>query len=142
MNIHLVEPLNNFTKLQDNVWESGCWKVDEGKAKQLVGGGIYFHKTRSEPSFYGGTILGYRVERDGEDQGRIIFKLEHSKSHRNVSTDKSGWSRDIKITGMNPKESFGNRFRSKLRGVIPSAARDCSTYQSQCASLSELEFHE
>jgi hypothetical protein len=33
------------------------------------------------------------------------------------------------ITGMNPKASFGNRFRSKLRGIKPSAARDCSTYQ-------------
>jgi len=38
-----------------------------------------------------------------------------------------------KITGMNPKASFGNRFRSKLRGIIPSAARDCSTYQFRCA---------
>jgi len=37
------------------------------------------------------------------------------------------------ITGMNPKASFGNRFRSKLRGIIPSAARDCSTYQFRCA---------
>jgi len=33
------------------------------------------------------------------------------------------------ITGMNPKASFGKRFRSKLRGIIPSAARDYSTYQ-------------
>ena len=31
------------------------------------------------------------------------------------------------ITGMNPKASFGNRFRSKLRCIKPSAARDCST---------------
>ena len=29
---------------------------------------------------------------------------------------------------MNPKASFGNRFRSKLRFIKPSAARDCSTY--------------
>jgi hypothetical protein len=48
----------------------------------------------------------------------------------------------FKITGMNPKASFGNRFRSKLRGVIPSALRDCSTYQFRCASLSELEFQQ
>jgi hypothetical protein len=31
--------------------------------------------------------------------------------------------------------------RSKLRGIIPSALRDCSTYQFRCATLSELEFH-
>jgi len=29
-----------------------------------------------------------------------------------------------KITGMNPNASFGNRFRSKLRGIKPSASRD------------------
>ena len=43
---------------------------------------------------------------------------------------------------MNTKARFGNRFRSKLPGIIPSASRDCSTYQFRCASLSELEFHE
>ena len=47
-----------------------------------------------------------------------------------------------KITGMNPKASFGNRFRSKLRGIKPSAVRDCSTYQFRYASLSELEFQQ
>jgi hypothetical protein len=46
------------------------------------------------------------------------------------------------ITGMNAKASFGNRFRSKLRGIKPSAARDCSTYQFRYASLSELEFQQ
>jgi len=97
MNIHLVEPLNNFVKLNDNVWESGCWAVDEDKAKKLVGGEIYFHKKRQEPSFYGGTILGYRVEQDGEYQGKIIFQLQHVQSCRNVSTGKTGWKKDVKI---------------------------------------------
>jgi hypothetical protein len=97
MNIHLVEPLNHFVKLKDNVWESGSWRLDEDKAKKLVGGEIYFHKKRQEPSFYGGTILGYRVNPDGEYQGNIIFKLQHSQSCRNVSTGKSGWTKDVKI---------------------------------------------
>jgi hypothetical protein len=97
VNIHLVEPLNHFVKLQDNVWESGWWKLDEDKAKKLVGGEIYFHKKRQEPSFYGGSILGYRVNEDGEYQGKIIFKLEHRQSCRNIRTDKSGWKKDVKI---------------------------------------------
>jgi len=49
---------------------------------------------------------------------------------------------------MNHKASFGNRFRSKLLDIIPSAVWDCSTYQFryvaddlQVATLSELEFH-
>ena len=95
--IHLLEPLNHFVKLQDNVWESGWWKLDEEKAKKLVGGEIYFHKKRQEPSFYGGTILGYRINQDGEYQGKIIFKLQHRPSCRNVRTDKSGWKKDVKI---------------------------------------------
>ncbi len=32
-------------------------------------------------------------------------------------------------------------FCSKLPGLMPSALRDCSTFQFRCASLSELEFH-
>lgn len=97
MNIHLVEPLNHFVKLKENVWESGMWGLDDSQAKKLVGGKIYFHKKRQEPSFYGGTILGYRVQQDGESQGKIVFQLQHSQSCRNVCTDKSGWSKDMKI---------------------------------------------
>ena len=41
---------------------------------------------------------------------------------------------DNDITGMKPQ--------SKLRSIIPSALRDCSTYQFRCASLSELEFQQ
>jgi len=46
------------------------------------------------------------------------------------------------ITGMNSKSSFVNRFQSSLRGIIPSASRDGSTYQFRYTALSELEFHE
>ena len=98
MNIHLVEPLNNFVKVQDNVWESGSWQLDEDQAQKLVGGEIYFHKKRQEPSFYGGTILGYRVHQEGECQGKIVFKLQYNLSCRNVSTGRSGWNKVIKIT--------------------------------------------
>ena len=30
----------------------------------------------------------------------------------------------------------------RITGIKPSAARDCSTYQFRCASLSELEFQQ
>ena len=45
------------------------------------------------------------------------------------------------ITGMNSKASFGNRFRSKLRGIIPSAARDNSTNASNFTSFVFSESH-
>jgi hypothetical protein len=98
MNIHLIQAANNFVKLPDNAWESGPWQLNEIQAEKLAGGEIYFHKKRTEPSFYGGTILGYRVDQDGESQGGIIFKLQYSPSCRNVSTDKTGWSKGAKIT--------------------------------------------
>lgn len=99
MNIHLIEKLNNFVRLQDNIWESGWWSLDESKAKKLVGGEIYFHKQQQEPSFYGGTILEYRIEHHGQYEGKVVFKIQYSEACRNVRTDKQGWSRRMKIVG-------------------------------------------
>ena len=42
---------------------------------------------------------------------------------------------------MNPKSSFKNRFRSKLRGIKPSAARDNSTCKLQCTVFLKLGSH-
>ncbi len=97
MNIHLLENMSNFVKLDDNDWESGWWNLDEGVVKKLVGGEIYFHKTRSTPSYYGGIITGYRIEQEGQYQGMIVFTLKHNLSCRNVKTGIRGWSRKIKI---------------------------------------------
>lgn len=97
MKIHLIENANNFNKLREKIWECGWWKVDEGEARKLIGGHIYFHKKRAEPSFYGGTIRGYRVEPDAPNQGRIIFEFEYQSGCRGVKTDKLGWSVTKKI---------------------------------------------
>ena len=43
--------------------------------------------------------------------------------------------------GYEPKSKLWKLCRSKLRGIIPSAARDCSTYQSRSAAHTESEFH-
>ena len=42
---------------------------------------------------------------------------------------------------MNPKASFGNRFRSKLRGIIPLLMRDNSANKLLFASLLKFESH-
>lgn len=97
MKIHIIDNTNNFSKLRDNVWECGFWKLQEDKAKKLVGGHIYFHKTRLEPSFFGGTILGYRIQDAGPEQGRIIFEFQYSSAHREIRTDRIGWSVGMKI---------------------------------------------
>jgi hypothetical protein len=97
MQIHLIEKADNFIKLREKIWECGSWKLDEDKAKKLVGGHIYFHKKRTEPSFYGGSILGYRVKPDEPNLGNIIFEFEYSSSCRGIKTDKLGWSIEKKI---------------------------------------------
>jgi hypothetical protein len=97
MDIHIIEPLNNFVKLPDDKWESGWWSIDESKAKELVGGEIYFHKKQLEPSFFGGSITGYRIDQDTKNQGKIIFTLQYNEASRNVRTDKLGWSKKMKI---------------------------------------------
>ncbi|MBN2284150.1 MAG: hypothetical protein JXO48_09695 [Deltaproteobacteria bacterium] len=98
MEIHLIEAMRNFTKLPDDLWENGYWKLNEEKARELVGSKIYFHRKRTERSFYGGIIKGYRVEKEGDNQGEIVFKFEYSKTCRNIRTDQSGWSRGMKVT--------------------------------------------
>ena len=98
MEIHLIENVRKFIRLQDDVWESGWWGLNENKARELVGSAIYFHRKRTEPSFYGGIIKGYRVEPDGVHQGRIVFKFLYSHDCRNIKTDKTGWSKEMKVT--------------------------------------------
>jgi len=97
MDIHLVEKLNNFVRLKENLWESGWWVLQESAAAKLVGGKIYFHKEQQERSFYGGNITGYRVVREGKHEGLVVFEFKHDKDCRNVKTDKSGWTKKMKI---------------------------------------------
>lgn len=97
MSIHLIEHVSKFTRMADDVWENGWWKLNKDQAQELVGSEIYFHKKRTERSFYGGIIEGYRVEPDGKHEGLIVFKFKYSKSCRNVRTTQSGWSRDMKV---------------------------------------------
>jgi hypothetical protein len=40
-----------------------------------------------------------------------------------------------------PQSKLWKLYRSKPRGIIPSAARDCSTYQFRNDVHTELEFH-
>ena len=99
MNIHVIEKLNNFVKLPDDKWESGGWNIDERKAQKLVGGVIYFHKKRFEPSFFGGSIVDCRVDQSPQYQGKVIFTFQFKANCRNVNTDNHGWSKRMKIIG-------------------------------------------
>lgn len=97
--IHLIEKLKNFCCLDKatNLWESPCWAVSEKQADALVGGQIFFHKHQIEPSYYGGTITGYRVGTEGDCEGRIIFQFIATAAGKGVKTRKEGWGMEKKI---------------------------------------------
>jgi len=97
MQIHLIENADNFTKLRDKVWESGWWVLTEDEAKKLVGGQIYFHRKKSEPSFYGGSIRSFRIKQEDPHRGSIIFEFEYREACRGIKADKCGWSLEKKI---------------------------------------------
>ena len=70
------------------VYTSGSWDITETEAKRLVGGSIYFHETKAEPSYFGGTVVGYDViDTENAHSKRIVFKLESRQDCRNVAWD-------------------------------------------------------
>jgi hypothetical protein len=97
MQIHLIENADNFIKLRDKVWESGWWGLTEDEAKKLIGGHIYFHRKKSEPSFYGGSIRSFRIKQEEPHLGTIIFEFEYREACRGIKADKLGWSQERKI---------------------------------------------
>jgi hypothetical protein len=95
--IHLIEKDCRIEKISDQVWESGFWSIPEAKAKQLLGGSILFHKKKSEPSFFGGLILNYRIQDMGQFRGRVIFTFEYQADHRGFVAEREGWGQEKKV---------------------------------------------
>ena len=97
--IHLIEDLGNMKMLNkaNFEWESGWWAVAPETAEKLIGGHIYFHKKQAEPSFFGGLILGYRIETTGEWVGRVIFRFKTGLEFKGIKAGSSGWGMEKKI---------------------------------------------
>ncbi len=58
------------------VFESGFWDLSADDAKRLVGGSLFLHETKSRPSYFGGTVLSWRVTEANEPYpGRIVFEV-------------------------------------------------------------------
>lgn len=47
----------NPIDVKTNRYMSCCWDFDIEEMKQLIGGMIYFHKTKTEKSYLGGKVL-------------------------------------------------------------------------------------
>jgi hypothetical protein len=99
MNIHLIEKQRRFEMIdsKNETYESGFWAIQEETAKKAIKGNIYFHKKKQEPSFFGGEILDYRVQNEGEFSGRIVFTFRAMIDHKNVKTGSTGWGMEKKI---------------------------------------------
>ncbi len=125
MNIHIVEVKNRFVKLKSDDYEYRSPQLDKINAEKLVGGDIYFHKTRSEPSFYGGRIIDYRLEIDEAQRGMIVFILRYNERCRNVKTDNKGWSKSMKITDEERKpmaQDLLDHWVNLIKSIFPAHA--------------------
>lgn len=97
--IHLIEKrgLIRLLDLAADEYESGFWALGAEKAQSLVGGDVYFHSARANPSFFGGRVLGFRIQADGEFAGRVVLRLRSEMDHQGVRTGSTGWSVEKKI---------------------------------------------
>jgi hypothetical protein len=91
--IHLLarrndQPPGSFFQVRDGVHFTGWWALSEDAARRLVGGSVFLHQTKATPSWYGGTILGYRVGQEGpRGENRIGFEFQFAQVARNVAWD-------------------------------------------------------
>ncbi len=88
-----------ISKVKDemNTYMSCCWDFDLIEAKELIGGMIYFHETKSEKSKLGGRVLDIqpikmdedsqyhqtKLDDAGKRQQRVMFKFETTPEGRN-----------------------------------------------------------
>lgn len=100
--IHLIEKGGYFKKINDREYESGWWAIPEEAANGLIGGLIFFHEGKKLPSFFGGTVLGFRVETEGEHKDRIVFRLESSSDCKGVKADPERWALKRKLAKVKP----------------------------------------
>ena len=100
--MHFIAKLGHDSKVVGTgEWESSWWAVSEARAQRLVdeAGSIYLHSARSEPSHWGGTVIGYRVQQGGETDGRTVFRFRPSLQHKGVRTDGNGRGQEKKFVG-------------------------------------------
>ncbi len=86
----------NLQVVKMPVFESGIWDtvtIPEEDAKRLVGGILMLHETKSKPSYFGGTVTGYRRARRDDDRSRSegwIFTLTSTLEAKGQPWSKRG----------------------------------------------------
>jgi hypothetical protein len=97
--IHFIERDGRFERVpkSPDEWESGYWKLTAAAAASFIGGDVYFHSAQKDPSHFGGTILGTRVQADGAFAGRTVLRFKYTKHHRGVRAGAGGWGLQKKV---------------------------------------------
>ena len=75
MQIHLIETANNFTKLREKIWECGWWKLEEEKAKKLIGGQYLFSQKALRAVFLRRVNPGLQGQAGGTQSGQDYFRI-------------------------------------------------------------------
>jgi hypothetical protein len=81
------------------IFRGGYWKIAKDEAKALIGGKIYFHKHKAEPSFFGGVITD--TETVDQYPGRIGFIFKPDQKCKGFTTPLKGWRQEMKIIRCN-----------------------------------------
>ena len=62
--------------LGNNKYSSEAWDISDEDARQLVGGKVYFHTTKTEKSYFGGKVDSFEVlATDNAHERRIKLYL-------------------------------------------------------------------
>ena len=95
--VHLIERMGHVRTVDSaaGIYVSEWWAIPPETAEKLVGGRIYLHKAQDKPSFFGGTITGFKVETEGEWIGRIIFDFKRDASCIGV-VSRGNWGNEKK----------------------------------------------
>ena len=84
----------------NHIWISGYWDFNPEELKDLVGGFIYLHRTKSKKSFFGGKVLEIiPTQRDElKRKNRVDIKFTADNSARDVPWSKEGKSYNMAYT--------------------------------------------
>jgi hypothetical protein len=73
---------SSFQNLGHPTYLTGWWKVPLVTARGLIGGTIYLHNTKQDPSRMGGEILDVVQAPPGEPKDRVGFVFRSTRSGR------------------------------------------------------------
>ena len=84
----------------NHTWISGYWDFKPDELKELIGGKIYLHRTKSKKSYFGGTVLEViSIERDElKKQERKDIKFIANESAKNIGWSEKGLNHNMAWT--------------------------------------------